>query len=152
MLPREADDRGVSEGIGVATLVLITVLVTASVGMSVLVGIDGGEPEDIDGEFRFEQLGDRLVISYERGPALTAGNLYADGPHNNVSWAAVAEIGDDDTVTVGDTMQIGALNIYGSDVEADDDVEMVYLTAEGERVIVDRRFGEEDADDTDVGG
>ena len=133
-----------------AALVFITVLVTASVGMSVLVGMDDG-PGEIEGEFRFEQLDDRLIISYERGPELTAGTLYADGPHNNVSWAAVAEIEDDDTVTVGDTIQIGALNVYGSDIDPDDDIEMVYLTPEGERVVIDRRFDEED-DDLDIGG
>lgn len=134
-------DRAISEGAGVATLVIITVLVTASVGMSVLVGMDAGEGE-IDGEFRFEQLDDRLVIGYESGPGLTAGNLYADGPHNNVSWAALTGIDEEDTVTPGDTDQLSPDNAYGSAIDADDDVAMVYITEDGERVVVDRRFDE----------
>jgi len=55
------DDRAVSEGAGVAVLVLLTVAVTASVGLSVMTAPNASS--DVDAEFSFKPLGDRLLIA-----------------------------------------------------------------------------------------
>jgi hypothetical protein len=137
---RDTGDRAVSEGLGVAVLVIVTLLVTASIGMGVLIGSEGeGSGDGIDSEFRFEQLDNRLVITYERGPTLTAGNLYLEGPQNEVTWAAIADIDESASVSAGDTQQLSPNNAYGSAVGSDTVIEVVHVSDNGTRSVLDSR-------------
>ncbi len=137
---RDTGDRAVSEGLGVAVLVIVTLLVTASIGMGVLIGSEGeGSGDGIDSEFRFEQLDNRLVITYERGPTLTAGNLYLEGPQNEVTWAAIADIDESASVSAGDTQQLSPNNAYGSAVGSGTVIEVVRVSDNGTRSVLDSR-------------
>lgn len=137
---RDTGDRAVSEGLGVAVLVIVTLLVTASIGMGVLIGSQSeGSGDDTDGEFRFEQLDNRLVITYEQGPTLTAGNLYLEGPQNEVTWAAIADVDESASVSVGDTQQLSPNNAYGSAVGSDTVIEVVHVSDNGTRSVLDSR-------------
>jgi len=74
------DDRGVSEGMSVAALVLLTVVVTASIGVGVLIADEEGENK-LGAEFSFQHFSDRqaLLITYEDGGNLSANSVVARG-------------------------------------------------------------------------
>ena len=130
-----ADSRGVSETMGVVTLILLTVLVTASVGISVIVVADEEGP---DASFRFDFLDDQnaLIITHDGGRELQAGNLYLDGPDNNVTWAQVARVEEDQMVSSGDVIQVSASSAYGSGVTERDSINVVYTPSEGNSTVL----------------
>lgn len=127
--------RAVSETLGAAVLIGMTILVTASLGLGVLVISE--EEQRQTAEFDFTFLTEQIVIEYQDENERVAGNLYIDGPHNNVSWAAVDDShGPDDEVGEGTFVSIGPNTAYGAGVSEDDTFDMVYFTPEGERVVL----------------
>lgn len=115
-MTKSSDDgtRAISETAGVATLVLLTVVVTASVGINVLfVGEDGSA--GIDAEFDFEYFSSRsaLLITYNSGPELRAGNITVEAPAQNSSWADVADVNATSMVAPGDRIQLTRENNNG---------------------------------------
>jgi len=130
------DDRGVSEGAGVAALVLLTVLVTASVGMNVLFV---GEEDDggIEAEFDFQHFSERsaMLITYNSGPELTAGNLTVVAPGKNLTWATLRNLNATDQVTPGSRAQLNAQNAYGFRVSSRANVSVVYTQGDNETVL-----------------
>jgi len=132
-------DRGVSDAAGVAVLLLVTVAVTASVGLGVLT--DDGTDDSFDAEFEFDHLenSEALLVTRSGGSEeLRAGDLYVDGPENNVSWAALSELGPADNVSQGQVVQVRESNAYGSAVGEDDTVEVVYAPPANESGVVAR--------------
>lgn len=130
----ERDSRGVSESAGVATLIAITVLVAGSVGLAVVLADDStgqGITANFTYEF-FEEQG-RLIISYDRGDNLTAGNLTVSGPRNNVTWAELAGATPDQVVNenANSIVQVTEQSAYGSGLLADDEFRLVYTSADG---------------------
>lgn len=132
--------RGVSEGTGVAVLVVMTVVATASVGMTVTLLNDEGSNE-YGAEFRFDYAEElkHLLIFYDEGNSLRAGNLVISGPQGDVTWAQIEGTEPNATVEPSNVpARLTPGNAYGSEVNEEDYVEIRYYP-EGER--------DEDAED-----
>lgn len=127
----------------------MTILVTASLGLGVLAITDEQKRQTADFDFTF--LTNQLVIEYQDENERVAGNLYIDGPHNNVSWATVDDArGPDDMVSEGSFVSIGTDTAYGVGVSEDDTFEIVYFTPDGERLVLDTWNEADEFDPTDT--
>lgn len=124
------DVRAVSESLGVATLVIVTVVATASVGLGVLFLTDGDTEHGTHFEFEHVEGLDAVLVFYVEGDDLRAGNLYIEGPNNEVTWAEQAGVDPDDRVTPSppgtDPLRVGDGTPYGSSVDEDDPFRIVY--------------------------
>ncbi len=121
------DDRGVSEGAAIAALVLLTVAVTASVGVGVLL-VETGPDNEFDATFSYQYFDGRqaVVVTYEEGENLTAGNVVFRGA-NEVTWAEVGGLNASDTVTPGADVQLSPNNAYGTEVTGSTNVTVLYV-------------------------
>ncbi len=128
--------RGVSEGTAVAVLVGFTLLVTASIGVGVLLFEE--EPEGPDLEFSYDYLDDAstLLITIDAGEDLPSENLLVSGPDNNVTWGGLAGYEDNRTVGTGDAVQVGRTNAYGSPVLENDRIDILYERSAGNSTVV----------------
>ncbi|WP_436934676.1 type IV pilin [Halovenus marina] len=129
-------NRAVSETAGVAVLVLLTVSVTAAVGLSVIFAADSGPPE---ADFSFEQIGDRVLITHDGGDEFSASNLVISGPDGELTWAENAEVEPSTAVGPGDATQIGPPSPYGSRLRADDYIQIRYAPGEGNQTVLAER-------------
>lgn len=133
------DTLGMSESIGVAVLIGLTITVTAMVGLNVLVfsvNDDAGGPQ-ANFTFDYVEENSALIVTHAGGDELQAGNIEIRGPDSTVTWADVA--GQEETATVGpgDITQLSANNAYGDSVIRGDNV-TVYLTRDGNRTRLGR--------------
>jgi len=132
------DDRGVSEFAGVAILVSMTVLVTASVGLFVLVAEtdDAGGP---DGNFTFQYIDQSsvLIITHDRGSEFTASNLSIRSSDREARWHELAGSASNATVGPGDTVQLSSGNAYGSNVNRGDRIRVVHAPPAGNETVLD---------------
>jgi hypothetical protein len=147
-------ERGLSDSMGVAALVLMTVLGTLSVGMTVFLAT-GEDEGQFGAEFNFqaqENL-ELLIIFYDSGDDLRAGSLYVDGPANNVSWAELTGVDEDATVSPGTgPVRVGKNTPYGSSVSPESYFEIIYHSEDGERLVLGT-FGEPaEGEGPDTGG
>lgn len=135
-MPIATDERGVSESAGLAVLIATTVLVTASVGLSVFVGV--GDETGVQANFSFEYNGDgsSLLVSHSGGDTLPAGEIVVSGPETNVTWAAVADVNETAPVSEGDLILLSQNSAYGTRVGAEDTVRMVHVPDEGNRTVL----------------
>ena len=133
----EEDTRGVSEGAGVAVLIVMTVLVTASVGISVLF-VQSGDDAGVQANFTYEYIGDRttLLVTHAGGDEIQAGDLVFSGPGTNVTWAAVAGQNETETVAEGDLVQLSRNSAYGSRVRESHTIRVVYSPEGGNRTVL----------------
>jgi hypothetical protein len=133
----EEDTRGVSEGAGVAALVLITVVVTASVGATALL-MQSSDEEGIRANFTYEYLGDRgtLLVTHDAGDELEAGNVVIAGPETNITWATVAGQNETKMITEGDLIQLSEGSAYGNPVRSRHTIRIVHAPAEGNRTLL----------------
>jgi len=131
-----ADDRGVSESAGVAALVAVTVVVTASVGLGVLL-VDTGTEEGLDASVSFDYISSRaaLLVTYENGSQLPAIDVEFRGPETTATWAAVGGLNDTATVRPGDRVQLFRQNAWGTRVSGDENISVVYVGGENESVL-----------------
>lgn len=134
-----ADRRGVSESAGVAALIMITLVATASVGLSVIIvaddGDDGGSGFSVD----FQYSGDlsQLTVFYNGDEEVQAGNIVFDGPSTNVTWAELADVSADEPVAPGDRpVFLNEGSAYGGNVGESDSVRVVYSPPDDEVVTV----------------
>lgn len=142
--------RGVSETLGVVVLVGMTILVTASLGVGVMIMADEEAAQTAD--IGFTHISNGLVIEYQDERERVSGNLYIDGPDNNVSWAELEEgTGPEDMVTDNTFVEANADNPYGYSVDEDDYFEIVYFTAEGERFVLATWNEQDELDDSPLG-
>jgi len=130
------DSRGVSESAGVAALVLLTVVVTASVGLGVLF-VDTGEEEGLQASFSFQYFSNRasLFVTYEDGPELQASNVIVEGAENRLSWAALRELNETATISPGDNAQLTTNNAYGARVTGSANVTVLYVQGDNRTVL-----------------
>ena len=130
------DDRAVSEAAGVAALLLLTVLVTASVGMNVLlVDEDEGSGIQADFEFRYFSNQESLLVTYNEGPELVAGNITVSAPAAELSWADLGNANATDTITPGARVQLRQSNAYGRDLRPGDNITLLYTTGTNRTVL-----------------
>jgi hypothetical protein len=131
-----ADRRGVSEGASVAVLLLVTVLVAGSVGVGVLF-VDSTADGGVDASFSFQYFSERavLLVTYEEGTSLRAGDVVVRGPANEVTWARLRGLNDSAALTPGARAQLNPNNPYGSRVTGDGNVTVVYVRGENESVL-----------------
>lgn len=138
-------DRAVSEFTGVAILVAVTVLVTASVGLSVLV-TDPSSTGERSANFSFQYFGgsSTLIVSFDRGDQYAAGNLTVRGEGAEATWAVLA--GTEPTAMVGpespsSSVQVSASNAYGQRISGDENVRVVYTPGNGNETVLQRWTG-----------
>lgn len=138
------DDRAVSEAAGVAILLVFTLAITASVGVSVLFVDEeaGGEPR---ANFTYDYIDDAsvLLVTHDRGDPIAAGNLTIRGPNGaNATWAALAgtENGSE-LVEPGDTVQLSGNNAYGDSVSRGDTIRVYYAPPGGNETLLSTREG-----------
>lgn len=137
--PDRRDDRAVSEATGIAILVGFTVLVTASVGVSVLF-VDAGDGSDVNANFTFEYRVQQsmLLVSHERGDALPAGELVIEGPSGSVTWAEVGGMPSNRTIEPGDPpIQLSKASAWGSAVRRGQTIEIYHVSSGGNRTFLD---------------
>jgi hypothetical protein len=137
------DDRAVSETAGVVALVLLTALVAASVGISVLF-VNEEDAGGIDAEFEFRHFSDQsiLFITYNAGPELSARNVTVVAPDRNVTWAELGSQNASDAITPGSGVQLSQNNAYGAGVPSSASVSIVYTQA-GNRTVIGSYSGED---------
>jgi hypothetical protein len=132
-----ATDRAVSESAGVAALIVITVVATASVGLSALVvnndGASSGSGFSV--EFQYSTNLAQLTIFHNGEEPVQAGNVIISGPNGNVTWAEMAEIGDEEPVEPGDQpVFVSDSSPYGGEVAESDTISVIYENPDGETV------------------
>lgn len=148
-------NRGVSETTGVAVLIAVTVVATASVGLTVALVIDD-DPAAFGAQFSFDHSDDlgQLLIFYSDGEELPAGEVLIVGPDNEVTWAEVDGNRDaDDELEPGNVpVQLHSGNAYGASVSADDHFEIRYVPAdaEGDAVVLASWNAPDEASDDDL--
>jgi len=135
------DTVGMTEGIGVAVLVGLTLLVTAIVGLNVLVieDDDGGGPQ---ANFSYDYVDDNelLIVTHERGDEFEAGNVEFEGPSKTVTWAQVANREPDAMIGPGDVAQLSSANAYQRRIGARDTI-TIYHNTSGNRTQLDQWDG-----------
>ena len=111
------DERAVTETAGVAILVGITILVTATVGLNVLVVSEQG-PEGPHANFSYDHVDSSgaLVITHVKGDEFPAGELVIAGENAETTWAAAASVNETEPIGPGDIVQISQDNSYGKPV------------------------------------
>lgn len=131
-------NRGVSEGAGLAALVLLTVVVTASVGVNVLFLDDqSGGATEANFSFEHQSQGSYLLVTHEEGSALQSDRVRIKGPDANVTWAEVADWNGSREVTRGDLVQLSERSAYGSKVGSRDNIRVLYVYQNGSTTVLD---------------
>lgn len=142
-----ADTRGSSETLGVAVLIGMTLLVTVGLGLGVLMISE--EEQDQTADISFTFLSDTLVIVYEDPKERVAGNLYIDGPANNVTWAELDdELGPEDMVGQNTEIRLNSDTAYGTNPAEEDAFDVVYITEDGDRFVLASVNEGEDSEDS----
>ncbi len=131
-------DRGVSEFAGVAVLVSMTILATASVGVFVLITDTQSEgPPDANFSYRYVDQSSVLLVTHDRGDQFTASNLTVRSGDREARWHELAGSVPGATVGPDDTVQLSSGNAYGSNVNRGDRVRVVYAPPSGNETVLD---------------
>jgi hypothetical protein len=135
------DSVGMSESIGVAVLIGMTIVLTASVGLSVLV-FDSQDEAGVQANFTYDYVDDSslLLITHAQGDELEAGNIEFVGPQNTVTWAALANTNESALIGPGDITQLSSGNAYGANVAQSDTI-TIYHNTSGNRTQLDEWSG-----------
>jgi len=133
-----------SESIGIGLLVGMTVVVTAVVGLNVLVVSEdsaGGVPQ---ANFTYDYAEDSglLLITHSRGDSIQAGRVEFEGPRGEAraNWSQLANKNRTELVEQGDIVQLGEGNAYGQRIGSSDTV-TVYYNESGNRTQLDQWQG-----------
>ena len=136
------DTRAMSESIGIALLVGMTVVVTAVVGLNVLVVPEDGGGGAPSANFTYDYVSDAqlLIVTHSRGDELEAGGIEFRGPGENVTWAQLANRNETAMIGQGDVAQLGSENAYGRSVAGSDRIR-IYYNESGNRTLLDQWNG-----------
>ncbi|WP_324662247.1 type IV pilin N-terminal domain-containing protein [Haloarcula sediminis] len=133
-----------SESIGIGLLVGMTVVVTAVVGLNVLVVSDdsGSGVPQANFTYDYSEENGLLLVTHSRGDAIQAGRLEFEGPRGEAkaNWSQLAGRNRTEMVEQGDIAQLGEGNAYGRRVGSRDTV-TVYYNESGNRTELDRWQG-----------
>ena len=132
------DDRGVSEFAGAAILVSMTVLVTASVGLFVLVAeTDTGGPPEANFSFQHIDGSSVLIVTHDRGSEIDAGNLSLRSQDASARWHELAGTNETTPVGPGDTVQLSTNSAYGARINSGDRIRVVYAPPAGNETVLE---------------
>jgi len=136
-LPR--DDRGVSESAGVGVLIALTVLVTASVGISVLF-IPSEAEQGTNATFSFDHFPDsgQLLVTHEDGDAIPAGDIVVSGESKNLTWASILNVSTTKPVEPGDAVQLSDSSAWEDQVQQRHDIAIYYVPNATSAKLLDR--------------
>jgi len=133
-----------SESIGIGLLVGMTVVVTAVVGLNVLVVSEDGGSGVPQANFTYDYSEENglLLVTHARGDSIQAGRLEFVGPREEAraNWSQLANRNRTELVEQGDIVQLGEGNAYGQRVGSSDTV-TVYYNESGNRTQLDRWDG-----------
>ncbi|WP_236039233.1 type IV pilin N-terminal domain-containing protein [Haloarcula salinisoli] len=137
-------DRGMSESIGIGLLVGMTVVVTAVVGMNVLVVTEdnsGGVPQ-ANFTYDYAQDSGLLLVTHSRGDPIQAGRLEFEGPRGEpkANWSQLANTNRTEMVEEGSIVQLGEGGAWGQRVGSSDTI-TIYYNGSGNRTELDRWDG-----------
>ena len=135
-----SDTAGMSESIGVAALIGLTLLVTAIVGLNVLVIDDDTGGPQANFTYDYVSQNELLIVTHQRGDEFQAGDLELEGPAATVTWAELANREPDAMVGPGDLAQLSSGNAYARRVSARDTI-TIYHNASGNRTQLDQWNG-----------
>ena len=130
-----------SESIGIALLVGMTVVVTAVVGLNVLVvDEDAGQGPQANFTYDYVDENELLLVTHSRGDELEAGRIEFRGPGENVTWAQLAGRTETAMVGPGDIAQLSEENEYNRRVSSGDTI-TIYYNRSGNRTQLDQWDG-----------
>jgi hypothetical protein len=133
------DERAISEATGVAILLVLTVLVTASVGVGVLFLSEEGEA-DVITNFSFNHQSDQsvMLVSPAEGGTLPAGEIVLEGPPGAVTWAELAGVQPNTSIGPSSPpIQLSEGSAWGSDVTTAQTVEIYWVPEADNRTRLD---------------
>jgi FlaG/FlaF family flagellin (archaellin) len=134
-----ATDRGVSEFTGVAILVAATVLVTASVGLFVLVGTsEEAGPPQANFSYQYIEGSSTLIVNHEFGDTFDARNLTLESSDNTARWHELAGTNQTAPVGPGATIQLSSNNAWGENVADGERIRIFYAPPSGNRTMLSR--------------
>lgn len=133
-----------SDSIGIGLLVGMTVVVTAVVGLNVLVVSEdsGGRVPQANFTYDYSEENGLLLVTHSRGDPVQAGRLEFEGPRGEAkaNWSQLAGRNRTDMVEQGDIVQLGESNAYGQRVGSSDTV-TIYYNESGNRTQLDQWRG-----------
>lgn len=132
------DERAVSESMGIVILVGFTVLVTATVGISVLF-VQAGDTDGPTATFTFEHDAGSgsMLVEHGEGDSFPAGTLVVESGPNSVTWAQVANAPANQSIGPGAAIQLSSSSAWGESVSAGQPVELYYAPGDGNRTLLD---------------
>lgn len=131
------DERAVSESVGVAILIGMTILVTATVGLNVVLFSDDANA-DATANFSYDHVepSNALVITHVDGPEYPASEVVIEGNTGETTWAESANVEPSEPVGPGDITQISEGNSFGEPVTQQSTIR-IYHEVDGNRTQVD---------------
>jgi hypothetical protein len=129
------DDRGLSETAGVA----FTIVVTATVGLNVLViEAENAGPEGANFSYTYIDANSALIVTHEEGNEYPAGSLLVNASGREMTWADLAGPTTNASMTVGpgDTIQLSSGSTFGTTITRSDRVR-IFLAQDGNRTMID---------------
>jgi len=121
----------------VAILVGITILVTASVGVNVLVvGEQDTGPPSANFTYDYVEQSRALLVTHSQGDSLQAGNVHFVALDRDVTWAELSGTNNTTAVEQGDLVQLSEQNAFGEPVASSTRIEILY-EYEGNRTKLD---------------
>jgi len=89
--PLRTDRLAMSETVGIAVLLVMTILVTGIVGLNVLVvDEDAGGPPQANFTYDYVESNELLIVTHSRGDSLEAGTIEFEGSSRTATWAEPA--------------------------------------------------------------
>ena len=112
-----ADERAVSESVGVVILVGMTIVVTATLGLNVLlVSDDDASGTTANFSYDYVDSNNALIITHVRGNEFPASELHIVGENGETTWAAAANVSESEPIGPGDVIQVSGEGSYGAPV------------------------------------
>lgn len=133
MLSFRDDTIAVSESAGVGLLIGMTVLVTAVVGINVLI-VEQDDTSGPQANFTYDHVSEQqfLIVEYRSGDSFQAGDIEFTGPAGTATWAELSGWNETDMAGPGDITRLGENNAYGESVGSSDPI-TVYYNESGNR-------------------
>jgi len=139
-----SSDRGMSESIGIGLLVGMTVVVTAVVGLNVLVVSENSGSGAPQANFTYDYSEDNslLLVTHSRGDPIQAGQLEFEGARGEpkANWSELANTNRTEMVDQGAIVQLGEGGAWGQRVGSSDTIR-IYYNGSGNRTELDRWEG-----------